>query len=206
MLYKALPADGLVGINTIKNIPDIEDYQGFYEAVYALYRSGILGGVNNRGFFRPYEALLRCDYETLASRVADPEERIRQTLAEAILDKAGTIQLEKNTQKTFDAAFISAPESYLATLEEMPSYTLPLGDWIGPTDTRATTYSAKQHLQNGFQSRNRVSEQSADRLIHRQHADSDRKSKRLALDRRQGCDKRPCKRHELHQCPRLSVG
>ena len=40
--------------------------------------------------------------------------------------------MEKNTEKQFDAAFISAPESYLATLEEMPSYTLPLGDWIGP--------------------------------------------------------------------------
>ncbi len=134
MFYNALPADGLTAINTIKSIPDIEDYQGFYEAVYALYRSGILGGVNKRGAFRPYEALLRCDYETLASRVADPEERVRQTLEEAVLDKAGTIQLEKNTQKTFDAAFISAPESYLATLEEMPSYTLPLGDWIGPTE------------------------------------------------------------------------
>lgn len=53
IFYNALPADGLTAINTIKSIPDIEDYQGFYEAVYALYRSGILGGVNSRGLLPP---------------------------------------------------------------------------------------------------------------------------------------------------------
>lgn len=129
--------------------------------------------------------LLRVDYETLVSRVADPEERVRQTLEEAILDKAGTIQLEKNTQKTFDAAFISAPESYLATLEEMPSYTLPLGDWIGPTEYTRYYLQRKINISKTV-SKAEIEFQSspADRLIHRQHADSDRKGERLALDRR----------------------
>lgn len=35
-------------------------------------------------------------------------------------------------EKIFEAAFISAPESYLATLETAPKSVLPLGDWIGP--------------------------------------------------------------------------
>ncbi len=35
-------------------------------------------------------------------------------------------------EKRFEAAFISAPESYLRTLEKMPKSKLPLGDWIGP--------------------------------------------------------------------------
>ncbi len=41
--------------------------------------------------------------------------------------------MNKNEQeKRFEAAFISAPESYLRTLEKMPKSRLPLGDWIGP--------------------------------------------------------------------------
>ena len=51
---------------------------------------------------------------------------------------------QNGKEKRFEAAFISASESYLSTLEEMPEAGLPLGDWIGPV--AYTRYYLRQKI------------------------------------------------------------
>jgi len=128
MLYAALPDQALNPINTVEGVPDIEEYDDFAGAVLALYRAGIFAGINARGEFNPYDSLIRCDFYTLVSRIAYVGERVDMTLTSN--KKAETMLLDKETAKVFEASFISAPASYLASLESFPQSTLAMGKWI----------------------------------------------------------------------------
>ena len=80
MIYAALPQEAFEEINTISPgaIPDVSGD----EAVYALYRAGILTGYED-GSFAPESKISRAEAFTILSRVVDPGLRVHFTLESA---------------------------------------------------------------------------------------------------------------------------
>ena len=70
-LYAALPAEALSPINTVDTLPDSADQE-----VLALYRAGILTGVDETGAFAPYRTLSRAELATVLARIAEPDLRV----------------------------------------------------------------------------------------------------------------------------------
>lgn len=70
-LCSALPQSALTPINTVDILPDSGDPE-----VLALYRAGILTGVDSTGAFAPERTLSRAELATVLARVADPSLRV----------------------------------------------------------------------------------------------------------------------------------
>lgn len=85
-IYRALPIEEYAAINTVSNgaIPDVTDD----EAVYDLYRAGVLTGNGDTGAFLPNEAINRAEVAAIIARVVDP------TLRQAV--PLGASESERN--------------------------------------------------------------------------------------------------------------
>lgn len=70
-LCSALPQSALTPINTVDILPDSSDPE-----VLALYRAGILTGVDSTGAFALERTLSRAELATVLARVADPSLRV----------------------------------------------------------------------------------------------------------------------------------
>ena len=75
-LCSALPMDSLTGLNAVTALPDTAD-----GGVLALYRAGILTGVDQTGSFAGDRGLTRAELATVLARAADPGRRVIQTVA-----------------------------------------------------------------------------------------------------------------------------
>lgn len=77
LLSASLPENALEVINTIEDdsIPDVNMSSSYAEAVYQLYRAGILTGNNSAGNFSPDSEITRASVATIVSRVADMDLR-----------------------------------------------------------------------------------------------------------------------------------
>lgn len=73
IMAKALPGEGLRGINTIMDgaIPDVPMSDPGASGIYALYRSGVLLGVDVQGTFRPDSPITRTAAAVALSRMVD---------------------------------------------------------------------------------------------------------------------------------------
>ncbi len=73
ILAGALPSEALGQINDIKNgaIPDIPYGENYENAVYKLYRAGILTGNDEIGTFTPASYISRGEVAAIAARMAD---------------------------------------------------------------------------------------------------------------------------------------
>lgn len=73
ILAGALPAEALPEINSVAagDIPDVKAGDDCAEAVYKLYRAGVLTG-DGSGAFAPESDILRCEVAAVVSRMADP--------------------------------------------------------------------------------------------------------------------------------------
>lgn len=71
---KALPADGLIAINTVRAIPDVKTTDSYGPAVYKLYKAGILAG-GDRGWFYPASQITRAEAAAVVARMGDSEAR-----------------------------------------------------------------------------------------------------------------------------------
>ena len=82
ILGAALPDEALQAVNVIEEgaVPDVPAGSGFHDAVYRLYRAGILTGNDNAGTFGPYSAVSRGAAAAIVSRMADPSLRQSFTL------------------------------------------------------------------------------------------------------------------------------
>ena len=80
IMANALPTYALSPINWVDDdvIPDVSLSDSFGEAVYLLYRAGILTGSDEFGTFRPSSNILRTEVATLVARMTD--ESLRQSL------------------------------------------------------------------------------------------------------------------------------
>ena len=86
VLAGALPADALPAINTVDNgaIPDISMNASYADAVYLLYRAGVLTGSDSAGSFRPDSTIKRSEAAAIVTRMADPNLRQSITLTAAM--------------------------------------------------------------------------------------------------------------------------
>lgn len=80
ILAAALPEEALEAINTVRSIPDVAKKDGDADAIYALYRSGILTGNDAQGTFGPETSINRAAAAAILTRMADPTLRKNITL------------------------------------------------------------------------------------------------------------------------------
>ena len=124
ILSGSLPEEALPAINDIADgaIPDVpEDLYGA-EAVYRLYRAGILTGNDAYGTFMPNSAITRGAAAALVSRMADPSLRKSFTLEEAPFQPVPVEQLQNLSslrRKCTDAQFQAAYDAALAVVEPL---------------------------------------------------------------------------------------
>ena len=80
VLAAALPADALTAINTVEDgaIPDVSMSASYADAVYLLYRAGVLTGSDSAGSFSPSSTIRRSEAAAIVTRMADPS--LRQTV------------------------------------------------------------------------------------------------------------------------------
>ena len=73
ILSRALPSYVLDEINWIDDgaIPDVKSSDSYGEAVYMLYRAGILTGSDSEGTFKPQNTISRPEVAAIVTRMAD---------------------------------------------------------------------------------------------------------------------------------------
>lgn len=76
----ALPKEALEAINTVEEnaIPDVKSGESCADAVYQLYRAGILTGNDKNGTFAPDSNIIRVEAAAIVTRMAEPA--LRQTV------------------------------------------------------------------------------------------------------------------------------
>ena len=82
MSYNALPPDAFPAINDIPDygICDVMPDTDSGEAIYALYRAGVLSGSDRFGTFFPDSNITRAEVSALMIRLADPGFRVKTVL------------------------------------------------------------------------------------------------------------------------------
>lgn len=82
ILANSLPSVGLEAINNVDDdaIPDVGINDTAADAVYKLYRAGVLAGNDANGVFYPSSDILRIEAAAIVSRIADPVNRKNITL------------------------------------------------------------------------------------------------------------------------------
>lgn len=113
-------------INTVEYLPNVLESDSFYEKALTLARAGIIDED-----FSPYEYMTLVEIDKFNTRVSIPSVRAKYTLT-----KNEDLMLY-DAKTSITASYITAPDSYVKTLETMPSSTLDLGLWLwGNYNTR----------------------------------------------------------------------
>lgn len=96
IMAKALPAEALTGINTVLDniIPDVPAGDPGAQAIYQLYRAGVMLGADSKGTFYPNDLITRVTAAVAASRMVSPA--LRQGISLFSAD-AGGILLNRAT-------------------------------------------------------------------------------------------------------------
>ncbi len=78
ILSSAFPDEALAKVNQVPNntIPDVKMSDTYGEAVYRLYRAGVLIGNDDKGTFSPDSNIQRSEVAAIISRMADADKRI----------------------------------------------------------------------------------------------------------------------------------
>jgi S1-C subfamily serine protease len=86
LAYGALPSEAFAQINDVPEfgIIDITPDMAYGDAVYALYRAGVLTGVDRYGSFRPDTSITRAEACVMLVRMAKPAARVGFKLPERI--------------------------------------------------------------------------------------------------------------------------
>lgn len=110
ILEKALPDECLKIINQVDDntIPDVKKDSRNSDAIYKLYRAGILVGNDNSGTFAPETNIDRASVATIISRMAIPDIRAAITLKK--------IPVEKITVKEKETLGVGASKELVATV------------------------------------------------------------------------------------------
>ena len=83
ILANAFPREALTAINNVETgaIPDVPAGSNYYNAVYSLYRAGIISGSDSKGTFYPNSNITRAEAATILSNMVNTSLRNRFTLA-----------------------------------------------------------------------------------------------------------------------------
>lgn len=78
LLAAAFPEEALVGINSIvkDGLPDVDENGALGQAIYRLYRAGVLTGSDYLGTFDPDYNISRAQATAIVTRMADPDLRM----------------------------------------------------------------------------------------------------------------------------------
>lgn len=114
----ALPDSYLPAIGSVQDgaIPDVPTDASYYEAVYRLYRAGVLAGNDALGTFTPGRSITRGAAAALVSRLADPELRkplnLKKQFIPVPVEKLQNLTSlkKKCTESEFKAAYDRAVE------------------------------------------------------------------------------------------------
>ena len=81
ILAAALPEEALEPINTVDDgmIPDVPMGAANYDAIYRLYRAGVLTGSDGKGTYQPETSIGRSSVAALVTRMVKPE--LRQSIS-----------------------------------------------------------------------------------------------------------------------------
>ena len=101
LFYNALPPQSLTAINTIPDygIADVVGDAPFSEAVYALYRAGIISGSDRFGTFFPNSNITRAEASAIVARLAIDSLRVNVSLP-------SQLPVEIIYQRSVDAVFM----------------------------------------------------------------------------------------------------
>ena len=83
IISSALLDEAVTPINRVANgaIPDVFESYSFGQAVYRLYRAGVLGGSDSAGTFFPGRTLSRAEAATIIMRTVEANKRVSLSLA-----------------------------------------------------------------------------------------------------------------------------
>lgn len=70
-----LPESELQPINTVDSLPDVGENTMNRNAIFKLYRAGVLTGSDSSGTFGPSETITRAAAAAIIARMAIPSER-----------------------------------------------------------------------------------------------------------------------------------
>ena len=71
----ALPEAELAAVNTVDELPDVDDSAPYSEDIFLLYRAGVLTGNDEKGTFTPDTPISRSQVATIIARMALPSMR-----------------------------------------------------------------------------------------------------------------------------------
>ena len=72
----ALPKEEFKGQNTVNSLPDVNSGAPYSEAIFMLYKAGVVGGSDEKGTFNPASNIIRAEAAAIISRVILPDTRI----------------------------------------------------------------------------------------------------------------------------------
>lgn len=109
IMAKSLPSRALKSINTVEDggIPDVAPGSANSDAIYTLYRAGILTGSDKAGTFLPETTIDRASVSAILTRMAMPDQRQSITLKKS--DVAATAITLSCGEKT---VMLKAGETY----------------------------------------------------------------------------------------------
>ena len=118
VLSSALPDQALRRIGNVEDdaIPDVKAGMAYADAVYRLYRAGVLAGNDARGTFAPDATLTRAETAAIVARVVEPGRRAALTLEKGFepvpVDQLANLASlrKKCTDAEFQAAYDAALE------------------------------------------------------------------------------------------------
>ena len=115
ILASALPEEALEPINTVDDgmIPDVPVGAADYDAIYLLYRAGVLTGSDGRGTYNPQTTIGRSSVAALVTRMVRPE--LRQSITLADPDKEVSVTLNRTSLS------LTEGETYRLTATVRPS-------------------------------------------------------------------------------------
>ncbi len=98
LMARALPEVALGGWNAYDDgdIPDVSLSDPYGEAVYTLYRAGILTGNDDAGTFAPSSGIRRCEAAAILCRMIDRTKRVYSAREENVSTPAGAYYLTPN--------------------------------------------------------------------------------------------------------------
>jgi hypothetical protein len=135
ILAAALPSEALAAINTVENrsIPDVDINNTDAQAIYELYRAGILTGNDDKGTFTPNSSISRAAAAAIITRMADTS-----------LRKSITLKVEK--LKLVDLGKLNSGRVDIVKYEgKQYTFYEEYVDYAGKTGGSNVLYSAKEN-------------------------------------------------------------
>lgn len=148
-MYVATPFSAMEEVNSVEDgaIPDVPMSHYCAEAIYALYRAGVLTGNDSKGTFTPTSTIDRGAAAAIISRIADPSLRRSLTLAKQPFQPVPMKDLANRKSLQKKATDEQLAQAYDIALEIVtPLADLPIEDQMA-----GIAYALRERFENGME-------------------------------------------------------